>query len=401
MQNKNRMLIILGLMAFLANGDNYAAAPLLINISTDLNLTVSTAALSVTAYMLSFGVFTLIFGPLADRYGKVKVINIAAFGTAIFSMLGATAFNLPSLIFFRAMNGAFGAGIFPVTMALVGESFDAQNRQKALGKVMGLMFLGAATATIMGGVLAYVGSWRLVYLVYGIGEIILAFIMLKILKRDQPVVNKLNIFASYKTVFKNFRFVRLVTVILFVGFSVFGTFTYTGKLVQGITGYNIFIVGLILSIFGFGTVIGGRIAPKVRAKLKNKFLIVASVLGGLSLLALALSNNVILLSVGFLGFGIAFIFLQSTLIATAQGMIPQMKGTAMSMASFNMFVGGALGTSLNGVLMDTIGLPPIFLYASVVILAAGVISAVFVSKFEAAQKQSAGQMAAETTGKAV
>ena len=398
MQNKNRMLLVLGLMAFLANGDNYAAAPLLINISNDLNLTVSTAALSVTAYMLSFGVFTLIFGPLADHFGKVKVINIAAFGTAIFSMLGATAFNLPSLIFFRAMNGAFGAGIFPVTMALVGESFDDQNRQKALGKVMGLMFLGAATATIMGGVLAYIGSWRLVYLVYGIGEIILAAIMLKVLKRDQPVVKKLNIFASYKTVFKNLKFIRLVTVILFVGFSVFGTFTYTGKLIQSITGYNIFIVGMILSIFGFGTVIGGRIAPKVRTRLKKKFLAVAGILGSLSLLILALSNSVVLLSIGFLAFGIAFIFLQSTLIATAQGMLPQMKGTAMSMASFNMFVGGALGTSINGLLMDTIGLPPIFLYASVVILVAGVISAVFISRFEMGLKQNAGNLVAEKAG---
>jgi len=386
MQDKKRMLLVLGLMAFLANGDNYAAAPLLINISNDLNLTVSTAALSVTAYMLSFGIFTLIFGPLADRFGKVKVINIAAIGTAVFSMLGATAFNLPSLIFFRAVNGAFGAGIFPVTMALVGESFDDQNRQKALGKVMGLMFLGAATATVMGGVLAYIGSWRLVYLVYGVGELVLAIIMFKILKRDEPVVEKLNILASYKTVFKNYRFVRLVTVILFVGFSVFGSFTYTGKLLHEITGYNIFVVGMILSIFGFGTVIGGRLAPKVRARLKNKFLLTAGILGAMSLLILALSNNVVLLSVGFLGFGIAFIFLQSTLIATAQRMLPQMKGTAMSMASFNMFVGGALGTSLNGVIMDTIGLSHIFLYASAVILVAGIVSAIFVSKFEMKQQ---------------
>ncbi|WP_144428513.1 MFS transporter [Defluviitalea phaphyphila] len=46
---------------------------------------------SVTAYMLSFGLFTIIFGPLGDRYGKTKIINI----------------------------GAFDAGIFPVTLALV------------------------------------------------------------------------------------------------------------------------------------------------------------------------------------------------------------------------------------------------------------------------------------------
>lgn len=386
-KNKNKMLLILGIMAFLANGDNYAAAPLLINISNDLNITLSTAAMSVTAYMLSFGVFTLLFGPLSDRFGKVKVITIAAFGTAIFSMLGALAFNLPSLVFFRAMNGAFGAGVFPVTMALVGESFDNNNRQKALGKVMGLMFLGSAMATVMGGALAYIGSWRMVYLIYGVGELILAIIMFKTLKRDTPVVQKLNIFKSYKIVLKDVRFLRLVGLIFFVGFSVFGSFTYTGKLIQDVTGYNIFIVGLILSVFGFGTVIGGRLAPKLRKILKNNFLVVSGILGGFSLLALASLTNIWLLSIAFLGFGIAFIFLQLTLIATAQEKLPKMKGTAMSMASFNMFVGGAIGTTINGEIIENIGISQIFFNSSIIILITGIVAAIFVSKFETRKKQ--------------
>ncbi len=112
-QNKSKMILLLGFMAFLANGDNYAAAPLLLNIATDLHLSVETAAVSVTAYMLAFGAFTLLFGPLSDRFGKVKIINIAAMGTALFSILGGFAFNLTSLIFLRAMNGAFAAGISP------------------------------------------------------------------------------------------------------------------------------------------------------------------------------------------------------------------------------------------------------------------------------------------------
>lgn len=119
-KERNKMILILGIMAFFANGDNYAVSPLLGSIATDLNISLSQAAMSVTAYMLTFGVFTIIIGPLGDKYGKTRVINIASFGTAIFSMLGAFAFSLPSLIFLRAMNGAFGAGIFPVTMALVG-----------------------------------------------------------------------------------------------------------------------------------------------------------------------------------------------------------------------------------------------------------------------------------------
>lgn len=387
MKNKNKMILVLGLMAFLANGDNYAAAPLIINIAKDLNLTISTAAISVTAYMLSFGVFTLLFGPLADRYGKVKIINIAAFGTAIFSILGAFAFNLPSLIFFRAMNGAFGAGIFPVTMALVGQSFDNENRHKALGKVMGLMFLGGATATAVGGALAYFGSWRLVYLVYGVGELVLAIVMLKILERDQPVVEKLNFIKAYKEPLTNYRFMRLVIVVFFVGFSVFGSFTYSGKLLQELTGYNIFIVGLILSLFGIGTVIGGRIAPKLKKVLKHGWLVSAGIIGFMSLFSLSAYTNVWILSLGLFGFGIAFIFLQSTLISAAQEKLPKMRGTAMSLASFNMFVGGAVGTSFNGMIMKTYGTTRIFLNTAFIILIVGILAAVFIARFEMRKKQ--------------
>ncbi|AFA49021.1 MFS transporter [Acetobacterium woodii] len=387
MKDKNKMIMVLGLMAFLANGDNYAAAPLLINIASDLNLTISVAAMSVTAYMLAFGLFTLIFGPLSDRYGKVKIINIAAIGTAIFSMLGAFSFNLPSLLFFRAMNGAFGAGIFPVTLALVGQSFDNQSRQKAIAKVMGLMFLGGATATIIGATLAYFGSWRLVYLTYGIAELIVAIIMLKILERDQPVVDHLNFIKAYQEPLTNYRFMRLVVVIFFVGFSVFGSFTYSGKLIQEVTGYNLLIVGLILSLFGVGTVVGGRIAPALRMKLRNGFLVFAGIIGGVSLFALSAFTQVGILALALLGFGIAFIFLQSTLITAVQEKLPQRRGTAMSLASFNMFVGGAVGTSVNAVVIQNFGLSRIYLNSAFILFFISMIAAVFIARFEMRKKQ--------------
>ena len=377
MKNTNRMILLLGLMAFLANGDNYAAAPLLLNIATDLNLSVETAAISVTAYMLAFGAFTLLFGPLSDRFGKVRVINIAAIGTAIFSILGGFAFNLTSLVFFRAVNGAFAAGIFPVTMALVGQSFDDSNRHKALGKVMGMMFLGAATATVVGGVLAYFGSWRLVYIVYGVGELILAMFMLKMLEKDAPVVDKLNYVTAYKEPLSNFKFMRLVLTIFLVGFSVFGTFTYSGKLLQGITGYTVLGVGLILSLFGVGTVLGGRLAPKVKQKTGSLYFILTGIMGCIALLALATSGNIYVLSVGLFLFGVAFIFFQSTLVAAAQGILPRMKGTAMSMASLNMFVGGAVGTSVNAKIIGSLGISRIYLIAAILLLIVGILTTVF------------------------
>lgn len=374
-------------MAFLANGDNYAAAPLIINIAQDLNLTISTAAISVTAYMLAFGAFTLLFGPLSDRFGKVKIINIAALGTAIFSMLGAFAFNLPSLIFFGAMNGAFGAGIFPVTMALVGQSYDDKNRHKALGKVMGLMFLGGATATAIGGALSFYGSWRMVYFIYGLGELILAVIMLKVLERDKPVVNHLNFVNAYKEPLSNFKFMRIVTTVFLLGFSVFGSFTYSGTLIKEISGYNILMIGLILSLFGVGTVIGGRIAPKLKMIIGVRFLALAGVIGSLSLFALSATENIWLIGIALFGFGAAFISLQSTLISTAQEKLPKMRGTAMSLASFNMFVGGAIGTTLNGTVMKNYGASQIFFNTAFILLAVGILATLFVSGFEKRKKE--------------
>jgi len=317
-KNKNFTLLILGFMTFLANGDNFATATLISNISKDLGLSISAAAISVTSYMMAFGLFTILFGPLADRFGKVKIINIAAIGTAIFSMLGALAFNLSSLVFFRTMNGIFGAGIIPVTLALVGELYDEKHRQKALGKVLGITFLGGAMATAIGGTISYFGSWRLVYLIYGIGEFLLAIIIMKVLKKDQPVVKKLQIFSSYKKAFENKSFIQITSVVFLSGFTVLGSFTYAGISIMEKTGYNIFIVGLVLSFFGIGTVVGGRFVQSLRKNLKKNFLIVSGIIGFISLNIMALSNNIFIIGIGLFGFGLAYMLIHSTLVATAQ-----------------------------------------------------------------------------------
>ena len=111
-EGSHRMVLVLGLMAFWCNGDNYVAAPLIVEIAKAFHLDISTAALTVTAYMLPFGLFTLIFGPLADRYGKARVINLAAFGSAIFCALGALAVDIVSLSLIRAVSGALAGTTF-------------------------------------------------------------------------------------------------------------------------------------------------------------------------------------------------------------------------------------------------------------------------------------------------
>lgn len=373
-----KMLFILGMMVFLCNGDNYAAAPLIVEIAKDLHLEINQAALSVTAYMLPFGLFTLLFGPLADRFGKAKVINLAAFGTAIFSALGAAAFDLASLSLIRAVNGAFAAAILPVTMSLIGDRFghDPKKVHNALGKVMGMAFLGGAAATAIGGALAYLGSWRLVYLVYGIAELLIAFVMLRVLERQPGTIVKMNLRTAYKDAFANPALLKTVSIIFLVGAAVFGSFTYAGKFVQTRTGYNILLVGLVLTSFGVATVVGGRKAGALRQKLGNKLLLLAGVIACGSWALMGAWHSPVLLSVSLAGFGLGFIMIQPTLIATAQQLMPTRRGTVMSLAAFNMFVGGGIGTFINGKVLDTWGFGPVFIIAGALILLASTVAAV-------------------------
>jgi MFS family permease len=73
-------IFLLGFLAFWANGDNYAAAPLLVKIASEFSVDLGMAALNVTSYMLFFGLMTVFFGPLGDRYGRCRILKVAAFG---------------------------------------------------------------------------------------------------------------------------------------------------------------------------------------------------------------------------------------------------------------------------------------------------------------------------------
>lgn len=366
--NMARVILILGIMGFLANGDNYAVAPLLLDMSRDLGISISATALSVTSYMLCFGLFTVFVGPLADRYGKTRIVNIAAFGTAIFSVLSAFSHNLATLVILRACNGAFGSGIFPVSLAYIGESSDKSSQHQYLARFFGMMFLGGATATAIGGAIAYVGSWRVVYFVYGFLELIVACFMLKHLNKAPGVIPRLDLKAIYREAFGNRALIKTTGTIFLIGFSVFGTFTYSGKYVQNITGYSILQVGLLLSFFGFGTVVGGRYATRLRYYFNQRYVPGAALLGAFSLAVFPLLHSPAAIAAALLGFGFAFISIHSTLVTTAQSLMPHMRGTVMSLVSFNLFGGGALGTYVNGLLLDRFGIQWLFAGATLLML---------------------------------
>lgn len=388
-----KLILILGMMTFWCNGENYASAPLLVEIARDFHLSISQAALSVTSYMLPFGLFTIFFGPLADRYGKARVINFAAFGSAIFCALAGTASGIVSLCALRAVNGAFAAAILPVSMSQVGDRFghDPQEAQHALGKLFGIMFLGGASATAIGGALSYFGTWRHVYLFYGAAELVTACAMLKTLEKHPGTVARLSLGESYGEAFANPDLLKTVSVIFLVGASVFASFAYAGEFVHTQTGENIFVVGLILTFFGLATVLGGRKTGALRQALGNRLLLYAGILGGVSWALMGVTHSLFPISASLAGFGLAFIMIHPSLVATAQEFMPSRRGTVMSLVSFNLFVGGGIGTLLDGKIVNRSGFEALFVFAGTLLLLAGLIGSTLLQRQSARSASAAAR----------
>jgi MFS family permease len=150
---KSSLVLLLGLAGFVVMADNWVISPILPVIARSLQIDIPTAGWLITAYMVPFGLCQVLFGPLADRYGKKEVITLAMILFTLATGLCALGNGLVSAGFFRALTGAFAASVMPISFALVGDLFPRQERQQAIGTFIGISFLGQGLSMAMGGLI--------------------------------------------------------------------------------------------------------------------------------------------------------------------------------------------------------------------------------------------------------
>ncbi len=91
-------LALLGAAAFMVIADVRVIDPLLHIIADEFGASVGSAAVIVTAYNIPYGLFQLVYGPLGDRIGKLKVMTAAmilfALGTAACALVNTSRLSL-------------------------------------------------------------------------------------------------------------------------------------------------------------------------------------------------------------------------------------------------------------------------------------------------------------------
>jgi len=365
-----RLIIVLGLAGFIVMADNWVVSPLLPSIARTVGVEPARAGILIAAYMLPFGLFQLVYGPLADRFGKLRVVGISLIFFTIATGLTAFGVGIGDLAAYRALTGVFAAATMPISLALIGDLVPMQQRQQAIASFMGIAFLGQATSMTIGGTIASLTSWRGVFLVYAAVAAVITAVLLVTARSFAAELHgdpHSQFVRPYLRLVGHWPSLRTYLVVFFEGVLILGSFSYLGALAARSLDLTTFGIGLLMAVFGVGVIGASRASARVAGRIGRPRLVAVGLASAATadLLVAFGSTQLAVTALGVLLLGLGFMFAHSSLLTTATQFAEKARGAAMSLVAFSFMVGGALGTAFGGRLIEATSYGTLYLVGGI------------------------------------
>jgi len=117
----------------------------------------------ITAYLLGFGVAQLIYGPLADRYGRKPVLMVGVSLYVLFSVAAAFTTTFEALILARLGMGLGAAALRVLAVSIVRDRYSGRTMARVMSLSF-LVFLGVPIlAPTLGQLVLLVAPWRWIF----------------------------------------------------------------------------------------------------------------------------------------------------------------------------------------------------------------------------------------------
>lgn len=116
-----------------------------------------------SSFLLTQTATTVVFGKLADIYGRKPIILIGIVVFLLASILAGFAWSMPSMIAFRLLQGIGAGAIQPVTMTVIADLFPGNQRGKVQGYLASVWALSAVIGPLLGSLIIHNLPWSWVF----------------------------------------------------------------------------------------------------------------------------------------------------------------------------------------------------------------------------------------------
>jgi EmrB/QacA subfamily drug resistance transporter len=162
------------------------------NISKSLGVPFSSLQWVVEGYNLMLSALILLGGSLGDLFGLRRMFIWSAAAFIVLSLLCAVAWSGPSLIVFRALLGAAGALLTPVSLAVLNAQLPEAKQSRAVGYWTAATSIVLALGPLVGGYLVDVLSWRAIFL-FNVPLALLAIALAYVVLKPEPIKERISI----------------------------------------------------------------------------------------------------------------------------------------------------------------------------------------------------------------
>jgi len=157
------LTLALGMGTFIQVLDSSIANVAVPYIAGDLAVSSSQGTWVITSFSISNGIMLALTGWLAVRFGSVKLF---VWSTALFSLtswLCGFSWNLPSLIFFRILQGASAGALIPLSQSLLLTHYPEDRKGAALGFWSMIVIVAPILGPVVGGYITDNYGWRWIF----------------------------------------------------------------------------------------------------------------------------------------------------------------------------------------------------------------------------------------------
>jgi MFS family permease len=312
-----------------------------------------------TAFTLLYAAIGVPLGRMTDRFSRRWILCA---GVTVWSLLTAAsglARNFTELFVVRLGVGAGEAACAPASTCLIGDLFPASRRAKALSVFMMGLPLGIALSFLGSSLLEHRYGWRFTFYIAAIPGLICAVLALLIWEPVRGSAETHNITAAAKRKGSPYLLVLSIPTMWWIiasgafhNFNMYAIGSFLSPFLQRVHHLNKLNAGMIsMVVYGLagipGLIVGGMLADRMMRRRPDGRLVVATVAifisAPLMFAGLARPFGDMIGFVLFAGLGMASMYVYyATVYSAIQDVIePSLRGTAMALYFFAMYVLGA------------------------------------------------------------